>query len=132
MTNAAPQLNQIPDYDLEIYDISDPISQKPQSWELYVERIAPDLARQTGESIQEIRRQLLAAFRPVPTTEINTAELLRAMDWDDETYDNSYSARPAVDRSGVISKNNTTPGPGSEQLIANENGIPIYLDNDNA
>lgn len=127
MANVAPQIPPIPDYDLEPRDTipdniqlnSGPNSLKPQSWELYVQRIAPDLARQTGESVEEARRQLMTLFQPLPAQIMDTDAMLRAMDWDDETND-PYSARPPVSQSGVVSKR--------EQLLTNENGIPIYID----
>lgn len=137
MANVAPQIPPILNYDLEIRDtFPDSIqlnsatdSLKPQSWELYVERIAPGLARQTGESVEEARHQLMTLFQPLPDQIMDTDAMLRAMDWDDET-DEVYSTRPPVTQSGVVSKHDTLPSPDRDQLIANENGIPIYVDSD--
>ena len=138
MANAAPQLHPIPDYNLEPRDTianaiqlnSVPNSLKPQSWELYVERIAPNLARQTGESVQEVRNQLMTLFQPLPHKIMDTEAMLRAMDWDDETED-PYSTRPAVSRSGVVSKKGTPANADSEQLFTDEHGIPVYVDREN-
>ena len=119
MANVAPQLHPIPDYDQEPRDTI-----KPQPWELYVESIAPNLARQTGESVEEARRQLRDVFQPLPHKIMDADAMLRAMDWDDETND-PYSTRPPVTESGVVSKNGASP---KEQLFANDNDIPIYVD----